>query len=71
VEDAAEEGGIGEAVRSALGEARTPVYSLAVRKLPKSGKPGELLDYEDISSEAIVREVKEIVKTSGTGAHAS
>jgi transketolase len=71
VEDAAEEGGIGEAVRSALGEAGTPVYSLAVRKLPKSGKPGELLDYEDISSEAIVREVKEIVKTSGTGAHAS
>jgi transketolase len=71
VEDAAEEGGIGEAVRGALGEARAPVYSLAVRKLPKSGKPGELLDYEEISSGAIAAEVREIVKTSRSGAHAS
>jgi transketolase len=68
VEDAAEEGGIGEAVRGALGESRTPVYSLAVRKLPKSGKPGELLDYEEISSGAIAEKVREVVKRSGARA---
>jgi transketolase len=68
VEDAAEEGGIGEAVRGALGESSAPVYSLAVRKLPKSGKPGELLDYEEISSGAIAAEVREIVKRSGARA---
>jgi hypothetical protein len=37
------------------------VHSLAVRKLPKSGKPEELLLYEEISKEAIIRKVKELI----------
>ena len=59
VEDHASEGGIGEAVRSAL--PGIIVHSLAVRKLPKSGKPEELLLYEEISKEAIIRKVKELI----------
>src|SRR5512143_646106 len=62
VEDHFAEGGIGEAVASALAGHLAPVYSLAVRKMPKSGKPDELLDYEEISKQAIVNKVKEIVK---------
>jgi transketolase len=60
VEDHVAEGGIGEAVRSALSEDPAPVYSLAVRRMPKSGKPEELLNYEEISRNAIVGKVKEI-----------
>lgn len=61
VEDHYAEGGIGEAVRSALAAIPVPVYSLAVRKKPMSGKPGELLDFEQISHDAIVRKVREIL----------
>lgn len=63
VEDHFEEGGIGEAVRSALEDVKVPVYSLAVRKMPRSGKPDELLDYEEISAGSIFNEVRRIVKT--------
>lgn len=61
VEDHYPEGGIGEAVRSALFDCPVPVYSLAVRKMPKSGKPDELLDYEGISRGAIMRKVKDVL----------
>ncbi len=61
VEDHYPEGGIGEAVRSALFDCPVPVYSLAVRKMPRSGKPQELLDYEGISSSAIIRKVREVL----------
>jgi transketolase len=61
VEDHFAEGGIGEAVRTALGAIAAPVYSLAVRKMPKSGKPGELLDYEEISASSIIKQVREII----------
>jgi transketolase len=61
VEDHYPEGGLGEAVKSALSELAVPVYSLAVGKKPKSGRPEELLDYEEISQGAIVRKVKEIM----------
>jgi transketolase len=61
VEDHYPEGGIGEAVRSALTPLSVPVYSLAVRKEPRSGSPEELLDYEEISQKAIVSKVKEAV----------
>jgi len=60
VEDHVAEGGLGETVRSALAEHPVPVYALAVRTMPKSGKPEELLDYEDISKKAIVGKVKEL-----------
>jgi transketolase len=61
VEDHYAEGGIGEAVRSLLALRPVPVYSLSVGKVPKSGKPDELLEYEGISKEAIKKKVKEIV----------
>jgi transketolase len=59
VEDHYPEGGIGEAVRSGLGTVSVPLFSLAVRKKPKSGKPRELLDFEEISKDAIIKKVKE------------
>jgi transketolase len=60
IEDHYAEGGIGEAVAVALSDVATPVFSLAVRKLPMSGKPEELLAYEDIDAAAIVRRVQEL-----------
>ncbi len=61
VEDHYPEGGIGEAVRSGLADYDVPVHSLAVSKMPKSGKPDELLDYEEISRGAIIRKVRELL----------
>jgi transketolase len=63
VEDHVAEGGMGEAVRSSLTGTKALVHSLAVRKIPKSGKPQELLDYEEISRKAIVRTVKELFRS--------
>lgn len=63
VEDHFAEGGIGEAVQSILSTTPVPVYSLAVRKMPKSGKPVELLDYEEISRNAIVKKVREVISS--------
>ena len=60
VEDHYPEGGIGEAVRSALADLAAPVRILAVRHRPKSGKPEELLDYEEISQKAIVKEIRRL-----------
>jgi transketolase len=62
VEDHFAEGGIGEAAASALSGHPAPLYTLAVRRMPKSGKPDELMEYEEISKQAIVRKVKEIMK---------
>lgn len=61
VEDHFSEGGIGEAVRSAMEGLEIPIYSLAVRKMPKSGKPEELVEYEEISCSAIIKIVKELL----------
>ena len=61
VEDHYAEGGLGEAVKSAA-SVKSPVYILAVKKMPQSGKPGELLDFEEISCTAIVNKIKEILK---------
>jgi transketolase len=55
VEDHAAEGGIGEAVAAALG---APVTILAVRKMPRSATPTELLAMEEIDAAAIVAAVK-------------
>jgi transketolase len=60
VEDHFAEGGINEAVQSALAKQPVPVYALCVRKMPKSGKLDELLDFEEISAKAIVAKAKEI-----------
>ncbi len=61
VEDHYAQGGLGEAVLSSLATAPIPVHILAVRKKPQSGKPQELLDYEEISSQAIIDKVREII----------
>lgn len=61
VEDHHPEGGLGEAVASALSPFGAKVISLAVKKTPKSGKPQELLDYEEISCNAIVRKLYESI----------
>ncbi|HLL60812.1 MAG TPA: transketolase, partial [Candidatus Nitrosocosmicus sp.] len=63
VEDHYPHGGIGSAVSQALSSIRNakPIYMLAVTKLPKSGKPEELLEFEEISANAIVKKVKEVV----------
>jgi transketolase len=60
VEDHYPAGGIGEAVMAALAPHPVKVYALAVTKKPKTGKPTELLELEDISRSAIVRLVKQI-----------
>lgn len=61
VEDHFAEGGLGEAVRSALASVPLSIHSLAVRKMPKSGQPKELLDYEEISRTFIVKKVRELL----------
>jgi transketolase len=61
VEDHYPEGGIGEAVRSAVPEEHISVHSLAVRKTPKSGKPAELLAFEEISRDAIIYKVRSLL----------
>jgi transketolase len=55
VEDHAPEGGLGDAVLEALADAddRPPVTKLAVRELPGSGTPDELLHEAGIDAEAI------------------
>jgi len=59
VEDHFPEGGLGEAVCSIEG-IDCPVYILAVRKMPRSGTPDQLLNYESISKEAIIKKVREV-----------
>ncbi len=61
VEDHYPDGGIGDAVRAALAANPVPVYSLAVRQKPRTGKPAELLDYEDISMKGIINLVKQVM----------
>ena len=63
VEDHWPEGGIGEAVLAALAQAgATPskYRMLAVRDMPHSGKPDELVDAFGISARHIAAAVREI-----------
>lgn len=64
VEDHYGAGGLGEAVASALSPEKIPVHIMAVRKMPMSGKPGELFDYEQISREEIVNRVRALHEDS-------
>jgi transketolase len=59
VEDHYPEGGIGESVRSALSTENISIQSLAVERLPRSGEPEQLLAFEGIDAEAIVKAVLE------------
>ena len=60
VEDHYAAGGIGDAVASAVGESGIRVHRLAVREIPRSGKPTELLDRFGISSRQIVKAVRTV-----------
>lgn len=63
VEDHYPEGGIGEAVLSAVAEERNIIVKMiAVQTVPRSGPPNALLDYFGISSKHIINVVQEIVK---------
>ncbi len=61
VEDHYPEGGLGEAIRTALKPADYQMKSLSVNQLPKSGQPIELLAYEKIDQEAIIKTVRTLV----------
>jgi transketolase len=62
VEDGYPEGGIAEAVRTALDKDAGAVISLAARKTPRSGKPEELLAYEGIDAAAIQAAIMKALK---------
>lgn len=61
VEDHYVAGGLGEAVCAALAGNNINITCLAVTKVPRSGKPEQLLAYEDIDAAAIVKAVKNMV----------
>lgn len=63
VEDHYPHGGLGSTVAEVIaGDKHIVSFSImAVNKLPRSGKPDELLEYEEISSQAIVKKVKDII----------
>jgi transketolase len=62
VEDHSGWGGIGDAVAGAVSPAGIRVHQLAVREVPRSGKPEELLAAYGIDRSAIVQAVKNVVK---------
>jgi transketolase len=63
VEDHYVAGGIGDAVASAVAGHGFSVHRLAVRQIPRSGPPGQLLDYYGISARHIVEAVTESRRT--------
>jgi transketolase len=60
VEDHYAAGGIGDAVAEAVGEAGIRVHRIAVREIPRSGRPEELLDRFGISAKHIVTAVRSV-----------
>ncbi len=58
VEDHYAAGGIGDAVAGAIAPAGFTVQRLAVREIPRSGKPDELVDHYGISARHIVAAVQ-------------
>lgn len=64
VEDHYAHGGLGDAVLSALAAEGVRVRKLAVRDIPRSGKPEELVDHFGIGVRSIVEAAKEIATTA-------
>jgi transketolase len=69
VEDHWPEGGLGDAVLAALAEVESVrVHKLAVRDMPGSGKPAELIHDSGIDADAIVGAARELVRApAGAG----
>ena len=59
VEDHYAAGGLGDAVAEALAPSGVIVERLAVREIPRSGEPDELVDKFGLSARHIVEAVKE------------
>jgi transketolase len=68
VEDHYAAGGIGDAVAAAVADAGLTVHRLAVREIPRSGKPEELLDRFGISARHIVEAVRAVASDKPVGA---
>jgi transketolase len=62
VEDHYAHGGLGDAVSEAVWDQAFRVRRLAVREIPRSGTPQELIDHYGISARAIADAVKALVK---------
>jgi transketolase len=61
VEDHYAEGGLGAAVAEALADTGVVIHRLAVRRIPRSGRPQQLLERYGIGRAAIVRTVRELL----------
>jgi transketolase len=61
VEDHYAAGGLGDAVAAAIAPAGYTVHRLAVREIPRSGKPEELLEHFGVGAANIVAAVKALV----------
>jgi transketolase len=60
VEDHFQNGGLGDAVAGALG-GKAEIIHLAIKELPRSGEPEELLDKYGINARHIKIAVKELI----------
>jgi transketolase len=67
VEDHYAAGGMGDAVAEAVADAGLAVHRLAVRDIPRSGKPDELLDRYGISVSHIVAAVRAVTTRPTVG----
>ena len=63
IEDHYVAGGLGDAVSEALGPYGVRLYRLAVRQIPHSGKPEELLHCYEIDAAAILQQVRTVLAT--------
>lgn len=68
VEDHYVGGGVGDAVAAAVADAGYVVHRLAVREIPRSGKPEELLEHFGISAGRIVEAVRTVALAKPVGA---
>ncbi len=67
VEDHYAHGGLGDAVLAALAEEPVRVQKLAVREIPHSGKPSELIERYGISARQIAETVRTMTRTFDAG----
>jgi transketolase len=65
VEDHYAHGGLGDVVASTLSELRVNLRKLAVREIPHSGTPKELVEHYGISASHIVSAVKALLAQDG------